>query len=371
MSTATYSRIVEVIALLAQRWPNTFAIYEQRRQPLQLIISTAGIDVECPCHVLQSDLEKVLDGSLVNDRLFGVIYTVDEPERTVKTADGTLPYWATVEAAKEANPNYGVSVLTDYIDAELGEARQRAARQNAYKCKNLNIWTNARSPWMNMLKWRECADPSLLMENFLDCPCFMGLDLGARIDLTSRCRLFVKWKGEQRHYYAFGTHYVPLDRANDGEHQHYERWLKDHRMVAHAGAEIQLGFVEKEIEDELTRYSKVVLAFDQHQAMQMQQELKLRLGDDKVLDVLQNWQCLDPAMKEVEAAVLSGRFHHDGDPVLAWAVGNVFVKPDANENIFPRKEDRPSIKIDPASALFNAMYLALSSAPQYQQYTGF
>jgi len=87
--------------------------------------------------------------------------------------------------------------------------------------------------------------------------------------------------------------------------------------------------------------------------------------------VLQNWQCLDPAMKEVEAAVLSGRFHHDGDPVLAWAVGNVFVKPDANENIFPRKEDRPSIKIDPASALFNAMYLALSSAPQYQQYTGF
>jgi len=335
-----------------------------RRQPLQLVISTAGIDIEGPCFTLQEDLKKVLDGTFINDRLFGVVYTVDDPDRLVETPGGQLPYWATIEAAQEVNPNYGVSVLADYIEAELKEAIQRPARQNAYKCKNLNIWTNARNPWMNMIAWKACADHSLSMEEFLQYRCFQGLDLGARIDLTSRCRLFVKWQGDQRHYYAFGTHYVPRDRANDGEHQHYERWIKEHRIVDHEGAEIQLAFVQKEIEAELPQFSDVVLAFDQHQAMQMQQELRLRLGDAKVLDVPQTWKYLDPAMKEIEAAVLSGRFHYDGDPVLTWAVGNVFVKPDANENIFPRKEDRPNIKIDPASALFNAMYLALSAGPQ-------
>ncbi len=42
---------------------------------------------------------------------------------------------------------------------------------------------------------------------------------------------------------------------------------------------------------------------------------------------------------------------------MTWAIGNVMVKPDANENEFPRKENSAS-KIDPASALFNAMVRA-------------
>lgn len=67
-------------------------------------------------------------------------------------------------------------------------------------------------------------------------------------------------------------------------------------------------------------------------------------------------------MKEVEAAVLSGRLFHNGDPVLQWAISNVVVKPDANDNVFPRKENAAN-KIDPASALFNAMYMALSAPP--------
>ena len=34
----SYTRIVEIIELLAERWPLAFAVYEQRRQPLQLQI---------------------------------------------------------------------------------------------------------------------------------------------------------------------------------------------------------------------------------------------------------------------------------------------------------------------------------------------
>lgn len=335
-----------------------------RRQPLQLVISTAGIDIESPCHELQEDLKKVLEGTYSNERIFGVIWTVDDPEK-----------WNTLEAAQEANPNYGVSVLADYIENELAEARQRASRQNAYKCKNLNIWVNARSAWMNMEAWKRQADPSLVPDDFIHDPCYEGFDLGARIDLTSRCKVFVRWEGDKRHYYIFGRHYVPIDCANDGEHQHYERWLKENEQLAeadrfligHPGPEIQLAFVQKEVETEAGRFNHVRLGFDPHQALQMQQELKLRFGqdaqgEDKVIDVPQTWKYLDPAMKEIEAAVLSGRLHHNGDPVLRWAISNVVVKPDANENIFPRKENRMS-KIDPASALFNAVYLALSSPP--------
>jgi phage terminase large subunit-like protein len=343
----------------------TFAQYDTahtgvmaREQSLQLIISTAGVDIESPCHELQEDLKRVLDGDLTNDHLFGIVYTVDDPEK-----------WNTIQAVQEANPNFGVSVLAEKIEADLEAAIHRTNRQNAFKTKNLNIWVNAREAWMNMEKWRACADPSLSIEEFLHESCYEGCDLGARIDLTSRCKIFVRLGKDdgQKHYYLFATHYVPEDRANDGDHPHYEKWLQQGKIVGHKGPEIQLGFIEKDINEDLKKLNYARIAFDPHQALQMQQTLKLQLGQDeyqqdRVLDVPQRWQYLDPAMKEIEAAVFSKRLHHTGDPVLSWAIGNVVVKPDANDNIFPRKEST-RMKIDPATALFTGFYPALAAVP--------
>lgn len=344
-----------------------------REQPLQLVISTAGFDIESPCHELQEILKKVLEGVIADDHLFGAIWTVDDPDRTVTVGGKTVPYWQTVDAVEEANPNFGISVLRERILADMRTAVQRAARQNSFKVKHLNLWVNARAAWMRPEAWKACAQPGLLIDDFTEDLCYEGYDLGARIDLTSRCKVFVRYHEGRRHYYVFGRHYVPTDRANDGEHQHYERWLQEsdhldepHRfLVGHPGPEIQLAFVQREVEDELGRFNYARLGFDAHQAMQMQQELKLRVGpdaegEDRVIDIPQTWKYLDPAMKEVEAAVLSGRLHHNGDPVLLWAIANVVVKPDANDNIFPRKE-KSANKIDPATALFNAMYMALSA----------
>ncbi|MDE2099264.1 MAG: terminase large subunit [Patescibacteria group bacterium] len=354
----------------------TFAQYDTahtgvmaREQSLQLIISTAGVDVESPCHELQEDLKKVLEGDLVNDHLFGLVYTIDDPDRVVELPDGTSrPYWATIEAVEECNPNFGVSVLAEKIKADLEAAIHRTNRQNAFKIKNENIWVNAREAWMNMEKWRACGDPSLSLEEFIHDPCYEGCDLGARIDLTSRCKIFVRLGADgQKHYYLFAVHYVPEDRANDGDHPHYERWLKEGKIIGHPGPDIKLAFVERDINEDLRKLNYARIAFDPHQALQMQQTLKLQLGQDelqqdRVIDVPQRWQYLDPAMKEIEAAVLAKRLHHTGDPVLSWAIGNVVVKPDANENIFPRKETSRN-KIDPATALFTGFYLALAATP--------
>jgi phage terminase large subunit-like protein len=342
-----------------------------RDQPLQLVISTAGFDTESPCKELQDSLHKVLDGTLVDNRIFGLTYTVDEPEKLVKNAEGKeVPYWTTVEALQEANPNFGISVIEDRIRADQAGAIQRANRQNSFKVKHLNLWVNGRNPWMDMEAWRACADKSLAIEEFLHDPCVEGFDLGARVDLTSRCKVFTRMNGAVKHYYLFARHYVPLDRANDGKHDYYERWVNEGAIVGHAGVEIQLPEVQKEVEADLEIFNYAAMVFDPHQALQMQQELKPQLGqdadgEDRLMDIPQRWSYLDPAMKEVEAAVLAKRLHHTGDPVLTWAISNVMVKPDANDNIFPRKENSAS-KIDPASALFNAMVRApLSPVTQY------
>jgi phage terminase large subunit-like protein len=63
-------------------------------------------------------------------------------------------------------------------------------------------------------------------------------------------------------------------------------------------------------------------------------------------------------MKELEALVLAGRFHHDGNPMFRWMISNVVCHRDAKDNVYPRKE-RPENKIDGVVAAIMALAGAL------------
>ncbi|CDG94427.1 hypothetical protein XBFFL1_510015 [Xenorhabdus bovienii str. feltiae Florida] len=65
-------------------------------------------------------------------------------------------------------------------------------------------------------------------------------------------------------------------------------------------------------------------------------------------------------MKELEAAIQSGRFHHDGNPIMSWCISNVVGKTmGGNDDIVrPIKEQKDS-KIDGAVALIMAMGRAI------------
>jgi phage terminase large subunit-like protein len=73
-----------------------------------------------------------------------------------------------------------------------------------------------------------------------------------------------------------------------------------------------------------------------------------------MVELRQTVQNMSEAMKNFEALVLSGRFHHNGDPVLTWMVSNVVAHRDAKDNIYPRKE-REENKIDGAVATIMAI----------------
>ena len=71
-----------------------------------------------------------------------------------------------------------------------------------------------------------------------------------------------------------------------------------------------------------------------------------------------NVKTFSPAMRELEAALKSGRFQHDGNPILAWMVGNTVAREDANGNVFPRKETNAK-KIDGLVALLMGISRAM------------
>ena len=63
----------------------------------------------------------------------------------------------------------------------------------------------------------------------------------------------------------------------------------------------------------------------------------------------QTYARYSPTSKTAEVFISRKRINHNGDPVLAWAIGNVVMETDANANIKPNKK-KAANKIDPAVA---------------------
>jgi phage terminase large subunit-like protein len=325
-----------------------------RDNALLLVITTAGSDRSGPCYALQVEAQGVLEGKISNENLFVLIYTIDEGDD-----------WTTEAALKKANPNWGVSINIDRIKAIQRDAIQSARKQNTFKTKHLNMWVNAAVGWMNMADWDKCADPTLRIEDFEGEPCWIGLDLASKLDLAAKVRVFRREIAGKPHLYAFGQYYLN-EHAVEG-HPHYIGWKNQGILTVTEGSSTDFNRIADDLSDDRKRFIVKEIPHDQHNASPLLQFLQARADWDQrivPIDIVQSRINMSPPMKELEALVANGQFHHDGDPLLGWAIGNVVVKPDANDLIFPRKE-RDENKIDPAVALIMPVGRALMNEPGF------
>lgn len=325
-----------------------------RPQPVLLVITTGGSNPAGPCYALRQELCRVLEGTIEDEQFFGIIYTIDEDDD-----------WADFKNWKKANPNYGVSVFEDYLKQQQKEATNNARRQNILKCKHLNLWVNAKSAWMNMEDWKRCGDKELTPESVQHLRCIEGLDLASSIDIAARVKVFFEDVEGKRHYYVFGQYYLPEDAVYQPENTHYQQWKNEGFLTVTDGNETDFGQIEDDIWEDVGVYQTNELAYDRYQAVSTAQRLTAR--GMNCVEFPQQVATMSPAMKEVEAAVKGGRLHHDGNPVLAWMVGNVVAKIDVKENIYPNKE-RPEAKIDGAVALIMAVGRAMLHEPEPEPY---
>ena len=121
---------------------------------------------------------------------------------------------------------------------------------------------------------------------------------------------------------------------------------------------IDFEVIKGDIEDDNEAFAFERIGYDPWGATQLVQQIQDELHIEAV-EYPQRTANLSEPMKWVEALLKAGRLHHDGNPVLTWMVSNVVAKPDANDNVFPRKPS-PEKKIDGAVALIMALGLAMA-----------
>ena len=210
----------------------------------------------------------------------------------------------------------------------------------------------AGTAWMNMLAWSKCGDPSLKIEDFRGEPCFVAVDLASKIDIAVMLILFNR--GEE--YFAFLKSYIPEDIVFDNPSGEYQRWAKDGWITLTPGNVIDFGYIEEDLKSLRSKYEIREVPYDPFQATQF--SVRMLAEGFPMVEVGATVKNFSDPMKELEKLVLSGRFHHDGNPVFAWMAGNVVARIDAKDNIFPRKEHE-SNKIDGVVANIMALNRSL------------
>lgn len=315
-----------------------------RRQPLMIKISTAGTDFSSACYEDYQYSQKILDGTIVDDAFFCIIYGLDEGD------DYTDPaMWI------KANPNLGVSVYPEYIASQVEKSQNVPSERNNVLTKLFNRWVTGEVSFIEPEAWNACADPSIKREQFKGFRNKIALDLASKIDIAAEMQVFER----AGHYYIFGRYYLPKARIGAANVTAYKTWEAQSNLITTPGETIDMDLVEDNVLALAVEYASEEVAFDPWQATQMAAHLMAE-GVEMVemRPIVRNFS--EP-MKELQSLVLQKRIHHDGDPVLAWMISNVVVEEDRKGCIFPRKQ-LPQNKIDGAVALIMALGRLITGA---------
>lgn len=314
-----------------------------RKERLLLIITTAGSNFGGPCYEYEVQCKQLLDGVYEDDRTFVAIWGVDDGDA-----------WDSEESLIKANPNYGVSIAEDFLQGMLNQAKLNPRKQSEFMRKHLNIWTGASDAFVNMDEWMRCADPGLSQDQFQDEDCILSLDLASKLDFTAKIKLWSREIDGKRHYYVFPTFYLP-ERTVYGNDR-YEGWFRDGQLIATEGEEIDFNEIQFDVEQDISAFAVQEVVYDPWRASQLAHHLQS--GGMTVVEWRGTPSNATPPMREFEAALSSGRFHHPGNKVLNWMVSNVIAKRGIQDTIRPDKE-KDENKIDGFVAIVQAMGRAM------------
>lgn len=317
-----------------------------REQPIMFQITTAGSDMGGPCYEKRSDVIQILKGAVEDDRVFGIIYTIDEEDE-----------WDTTEAQIKANPNYGISVDADFLSGQLAQARRSATKQVAYKTKHLNQWVGAKLAWMNMLAFQACRK-DIQIEDLKGERCIIGIDLASKTDIASMAILFPDTKK------VFVKHYLPEETILNNAR--YKAWHTEGWITSTPGNVIDFGYIEDDLKELKSAYEIIEVPYDPFQATQF----STRMVEEgfPMIEVGATVRNFSEPMKELEGWILEKEVTFEKDPVLMWMFGNVVAKLDKKDNIFPDKE-RETNKIDGVVALIMAVNRSILT-PEEEYVTG-
>lgn len=325
-----------------------------RENPLSIYITTAGYLLSGFYYTdVRPNLTAVLNNTIENDSLFGVIYTLDEGD-DYKDKNVFL----------KAIPNLGVSVSEDYIQDRINNIKSQPSSEIDVKTKTFNIWCQSAETWIAddyIMKTFQKVDLQQLRGEL----CYGGLDLASVSDMTAFSLMFPPNK--QRDYYPdkyifYSRAYLPEDAlVNSVNSQFYKKCKKAGHLFTTPGNVTDYDYILKDMLQLDKQFYIENIAYDAYNSTQF-----IIDAQDEGLPCepyAQGLGSFNRPTKELERLILSGKVVIDGSVITRWCFQNVVLKEDINFNQKPIKQNKEQ-KIDIVICMLEALGVYLM-APNY------
>lgn len=308
-----------------------------RRQPLFIMITTAGYDLNSICYEQYTYACQVRDGIIKDDSYYTAIF-----EASIEDDPFSEETW------KKANPSYGLALKPEYIKREAEKARTNAAYLNTFLRLHLNIWTSVDVVWITDEKWQRCG-ASYDLEMLRGQIAYGGLDLSSKSDITAFSLVFPPQERdfEPDKYLILNWHWLPEDKGRDSadkNNNNYQKWVNDGWIEETRGSVIDYDYIQSRILEICASVDIQQVAYDPYNSTQIVAKLEeegLPMYAHRQGFVSMNFPTL-----EFEVKVGRNEILHNNNPVLRWMVSNAVLVSDTGGKLFKIGNNQPHQKID-------------------------
>jgi phage terminase large subunit-like protein len=314
---------------------------EARRQPLYVVITTAGYDRHSICWELHEKARQIEKGIVEDPTFYGKIYGLEDNED-----------WEDERNWWKVNPSMGHIFPIERMREAYQSAKGNPVEENLFRRLRLNQWTTSETRWMDIRQWDSCRSDLVELEGR---ECYAGLDLSSTTDLSAVSLVFPY----EEHYRTLVHYWLPAEGINDREKKDrvpYQLWAEQGWLTLTNGPVIDYDDIQKQLVEYRAQYRILEVAFDRWGATKLQQTLTD--AGFTMVEFGQGFKSMSPPTKEFASLVASRKLLHDGNPILRWNVDNTVVETDAAANIKPAK-NKSAQRIDGVVATIMALDRAL------------
>ena len=335
---------------------NTYEVMKQsqsaRREPLLVMITTAGTVRECIFDDMYKYACGVCDGTIADEHFLPILYELDSKDE-----------WLDPMAWEKANPALNRIKKLDDLISKVERAKQSPKDLTGVLVKDFNVISTVSSTWLTFddINNEETFD----ITDFKGYYAIGGVDLSHVGDLTAATLLFMD-KSEKR--YVSQMYWLPKEHFEKRVHEEkipYDKWYEAGLLRLCEGNQINYTDVTAWYLEMVEKYdvTPAWIYYDPYSAAYWVQEMQ-SYGFNLV-KCYQGVKTLSLPMQKLGADLQAKKINYNNSSLLKWCITNTGIKTDVNGNIQPVKAQSAKYRIDGLASLLDA-YVGLTD--HYQEY---
>ncbi len=325
-------------------WKSIRYAFRARRQPLLLVITNAGNNLQSLCYRQREKAKAVLDGSAVDDDFFAMILSASREEaeaeiQAVKEGATELP------VAAQCNPGLGHVIQVRDLVQDIRDAILTPSELGNLLRLTYGVWDTAVSPWLQTSDWEAC-EADFTADDLVGCECHEALDLSLTGDMSAVANMFACEGEDGQARYRLVVHFwIPEKTVEDRKHLiDYRAWEQAGCLTIVPGAVIEYGMIREALAEIHSRYDVRSFSYDPMYATDTAQWVEENYPQIECVKFAQNIMTFAGPTAEMERLVRGRKIEHNKNPLLTWQAGHCKVWTDSNRNKRPTKPKANDIR---------------------------